>query len=85
MFCFLRIIKLKSISITEMTEEMITAKVPEELVVVHKACLTELAERVALVRRVIGVSLPPVGGQLRPSIQPSLVRENLTNETKEVL
>ena len=60
-----------------MAEEVFPSEVEEERVLVEEALLAELAERVAAVRGVVGVALPAVQRQVRPVVQPPLVREYL--------
>ena len=62
-----------------MAEEVLPSEVEEERVLVEEALLAELAERVAAVRGVVGVALPAVQRQVRPVVQPPLVREYLKN------
>ena len=51
-------------SLAHMTPLVDAAQVVEEGVVVEETVIAKLAERVALVRRVLGVPIPPVGGQV---------------------
>ena len=60
-----------------MAEEVFPPEVEEESVFIQEALLAKLAKRVAAVRSVIGITLPPMQGQVGPVVQPPLMRENL--------
>lgn len=58
-----------------MAEKVFPPQVEEERVFIEEALLAKFAERVAAVRSVVGVALPPVQGQVGPVVQSPLVRE----------
>ena len=74
-----RIVLLQPVGVAKVAEEVFPSEVEEERVLVEEALLAELAERVAAVRGVVGVALPAVQRQVRPVVQPPLVREYLKN------
>ncbi len=68
---------LLSISVTEMTVVVISPKVGVQLVLVNESLFAELTEWVATMRRVVGITLASVSGQVRAVVQATLSSENL--------
>ena len=60
-----------------MAEEVFPSQMEEECIFIEEALLAKFAERMAAVRSVVGVTLPPVQSQVGPVVQSPLVRENL--------
>lgn len=60
----LLIILMRSISITKVAEKVIPSQMPEEIIIVHEARVTELAQGMASMAAVISVSLATVLSQL---------------------
>lgn len=59
----IRVEILFAVTLAEMAPEMLLPQVRVEGIFVEVALITELAARVTFVRRVIGVTCPPVSGQ----------------------
>ena len=72
-----RIVLLYPVGITKMAEKVFPPQVKEERIFIEEALLTKFAERVAAVRSVVGVTLPPMQSQVGPVVQSPLVREDL--------
>ena len=80
--CNSRKVEVEAIGVAKVAEEVIPSEVAEQLVVVDEPRLAKLAQRVAAVRRVVGVALAAVRRQLGARVVATLVRKGL--ETDEV-
>ena len=72
-----RVEVLNPVSVAKVAEEVIAPQMLEGNVLVDETRVAELAERVAAMRCVVRVALPPVDGQVVAVVGAALVAEDL--------
>lgn len=68
----LPIILIQSISITEMTEIVISSQMAKQIIIFIVALITEVAERMTSVRSVVCITFSSVQSQFWPCVAPAL-------------